>query len=365
MKRLAFILSATLALCPATSWAQATGAEAFAQRDFATAEQIWTQEAAAGSAEAMLGLGLLADRGFNGSRDFAAAFEWYMKAAALGLAEAQFNIAVMYDAGLGRDRDTAQALIWYTRAALRDYPRAQYNLGLLYESGDGVSANADLARYWFAQAAPDLPAAAAKTVAPVAAPAQTTIPAVLFSQVTPNSVELVWASPATDDATYIIEVLQTPEFDADYQAPITTLQTQSSGLLLNDIALRDDAVWRIVNRRVDGSDYDATPWQSPSGQVGPKGRVTLVVGDALPAMRAAAAIFADDLRTAGYWVRVQDGDQRGNIDGTRVVYGYAADRDMADLVARYLPGLPDDKQVVARPDSTQPTEIEVYFAASR
>lgn len=365
MKPLAIILSATLALCPATSWAQATGAEAFAQRDFAKAEQIWTQQAAAGSAEAMLGLGLLADRGFDGTRDFAAAFDWYMKAADLGLAEAQFNIAVMYDAGLGRDRDTGQALIWYTRAALRDYPRAQYNLGLLYESGDGVSANPDLARYWFAQAAPDLPAAAAKTVAPAAAPAQTTIPTVLFSQVTPNSVELVWSAPAKDNATYIVEVLQTPEFDADYQAPIMTQQTQGSGLLLNDIALRGDAVWRIVNRRVDGSDYDATPWQSPSGQAGPKGRVTLVIGDAVPAMRAAAAIFADDLRTAGYWVRLQNDDQSGSMDRTRVVYGYDADRDMADLVARYLPGLPDDKQVVARPNSTQPAEIEVYFVASR
>ena len=365
MKPLAIILSATLALCPAISWAQATGAEAFAQRDFAKAEQIWAQEAASGSPEAMLGLGLLADRGFNGTRDFGVAFDWYMKAAALGLAEAQFNIAVMYDAGLGRDRDTAQALIWYTRAALRDYPRAQYNLGLLYESGDGVSANADLARYWFGKAAPNLPAAAAKSGAPAPVTLPTTIPAVLFSELTPNSVEIVWAAQATGDASYMIEVLQTPEFDADYQGPIATQQTQSSGLLLNDINLQDDAVWRIVNRSADGTDYDATPWQSPSGQTGPKGRVTLVVGDTLPAMRAAAAIFADDLRTAGYWVRMQSTDQSSDIDGTRIIFGYESDRDMADLVARYLPGPPDDKQVVARPDSTQPAEIEVYFAASR
>lgn len=365
MLRFAIIISAILAMCPAVSWAQATGAEAFSVRDYAKAQDLWTQEAAAGSAPAMLGLGLLADRGYNGGRDLDLAYDWYLKAAEHGLAEAQFNIAVMHDAGLGRERNATQALVWYTRAALRDYPRAQYNLGLLYESGDGVSANAHLARYWFAKAAPSVPAAAARSVATNAATARLTPPKVLFSEVSPTSAELVWSAPATDNSTYTIEFLQTPDVDTDYQAPIMMHQTDSSGALLRDIALQDDTVWRIVNRSVDGRDYAATPWQGLSDQHGPKGRITMIVDNTAPAIRTAATIFADDLRSAGYWVRLQTGDLADSRDGISVTYGYTADWQMADTVARYLPGPIDSKAVVAQPDSTQPSEILVHFTADQ
>lgn len=365
MLRFAIIMAAALALCPAIGRAQTTGAEAFSLRDFTKAEELWRQEAADGSARAMLGLGLLADRGYSGARDFDIAYDWYLKAAELGLAEAQFNIAVMHDAGLGRQRDTAQALVWYTRAALRDYPRAQYNLGLLYESGDGVSANADLARYWFARAAADVPAAAAKSVEAVTSPAPLTPPEVLFADISPHSVELVWTAPATDNAAFMVEILQTPDHGTDYLTPIMAREAEGSGLLLRDIATQDDAIWRIVKHSADGRDYAATPWQGVTGQKGPKGRITMIVDDAIPAISAAATIFADDLRNAGYWVRVQTGGLPDSLDGISVTYGYEADWHMADIVARYLPGPADKKKVAIQSDSTQPSEILVYFSANQ
>lgn len=365
MKLSAIILSAALTLCPVTIWAQATGAQAFSQRDFATAEQLWSQEAANGSAEAMLGLGLLADRGYNGRRNFGVAFDWYAKAADLGLAEAQFNIAVMYDAGLGRERDAAKALTWYTRAALRDYPRAQYNLGLLYESGDGIHPNADLAQHWFDKAAANLPAAAAKSVVSTTTPMITAQPVVLFSDATTRSVELVWSAPVAANPFYMLEVMQAPEFDTDYQALLMTLQTDSSGLLLQDIAVQENTVWRVVNLSADASDYAASQWQNISDQGNPKGRVTLIVDNAIPAMQIAAAIFADDLRTAGYWVRLRTEGAPARSTGTTVIYRYEADRKMAELVASYLPGPTNGKPVLAQPEGNQPSEITVVFDASR
>lgn len=365
MKTAAIIVSAFLALCPATSWAQATGDAAFAQRNFSLAQQLWTQEAAGGSATAMLGLGLLADRGYNGQRDFDVAFDWYQMAADMGLAEAQFNIAVMYDAGLGRPHDAAKALTWYTRAALRGYPRAQYNLGLMYEAGEAVGKNADIAQYWFNLAASNIPAAAEKTVTSASGSTPSTPPNILFSQFTPSTVELIWAAPPTENPTYVIEMLHTPAFDTNYQPPKLTTQTDGSGLLLRDETVLKDSVWRVVNVSADASDYRATDWQGPSDNDGPRGRVTLVIDQAVPAMRPAVEIFAQDLRTAGYWVRVQAGDTAPGDSPIRVVHGYEADVGMAELVAQYLPGSADSKLVLRQDDSTDPSEITVYFNGRR
>ncbi len=361
MQYLALALTVALSLCPAGSWAQATGADAFSQRDFATAQRLWQQEAAAGSADAMLGLGLLADRGYAGSRDFAVAFDWYLQAAEMGLAEAQFNIAVMYDAGLGRDRDAVQAVVWYTRAALRGHPRAQYNLGLLYEIGDGIDANANLAGYWFHKAASTVPAAAAKTIAPDPRPTNVAFPNILFARVGPTTVEIIWTATPAMNPSYVVEIMD----GADDQAPVFRRATQGSGLLLDDVTVQTTAIWRIVNLSADAADYAATPWQGFANDSAPKGRITFVVDDALPQMAAAVTIFADDLRASGYWVTLRNTPLRGTDDKpeTFISYGFAADKTMAETVSRYLPGSPDQSRPAQPTDTVQPGEIVVNLAA--
>ena len=137
----------------------ATGDDAFARQDYATAVRLWRSEAEAGSAKAKFGLGLANDLGLGVARDSAKALRWYLEAADAGMAEAQFNVAVMLDAGAGVPRDIPAATIWYSRAAANGNSRAEYNLGILYENGEGVPANPDLARYWLDLAAGALPAA--------------------------------------------------------------------------------------------------------------------------------------------------------------------------------------------------------------
>lgn len=342
-------------MLPASSAVAQDAAAAFADGDYATAQQLWTEDASAGSTDAMLGLALLADAGFLGTPDPDAAFGWYLQAAELGEPEAQFNVALGYDTGLGRDRDPAQALVWYTRSALRGYAEAQYNLGLIYESAEG--GNPDLARYWF-----DLSGTARDSVA---APAAETLaaPDIIFADLGAETAEIAWQAPATTNPTYELEVLEATV--TGYQPPVLVSQTAASGLLIDDAALPGDKVWRVINLAGNGSDYRASAWQATDGTRPPEGRITFIVDDAVPGMAAAADTFASDLRAAGYWVRMitqaQDAASAGL--GTYISYGFQADITLADRVARFLPGPAEGVGYVQQPDKTRPGEIIVYLAA--
>lgn len=364
MRRFALTLAAFVALCPVSSWAQDNGADAFAARDFAAAQQLWQQEAADGSADAMLGLGLIADRGYTGPRDFNTAFDWYSQAADLGLAEAQFNIAIMHDAGLGRDPDADQALVWYTRAALRGHARAQYNLGLLYETGDGVATNADLAAHWFEKAAQTVPAAAQKSLEADAAASFLSAPQLSFAQIDAQRAELVWKSAATESPNFLVEILGVPESQQDYATPLLSQLTIASGFMSNDVVTADNAVSRVSNITDDGSDYSASNWIGTNGATPPKGRITLMVDGRVDGMVNTATFFADDLRQAGYWVRIER-NARAQFDDFYISYGFTTDQVAAETLANYMPTATNILPVNQVLNGTQPGEIIVNLAAFR
>jgi hypothetical protein len=361
MKRFHLSLCVVAALYPAFGWAQDNGADAFAARDFARAQTLWLDEAAEGSPDAMLGLGLLADRGFGQPRDIDLAFDWYEKAANLGLAEAQFNIAIMYDAGIGRARDAGAAQLWYTRAALRDHTRAQYNLGLLLEAGDGIAANPALAAHWFDLAAASIPAAAEKPRDATVRTDTITAPDITFAQADRQGMELIWDVTPQTSSRYLVEALRAPLLDADYSAPLTSQSTVASAYLDTNL---DNALWRVSNLSDDGLDYAASRWVVPQDVIPPKGRVTFVIDPELASMAQAADVFADQLRGAGYWVRV-DTEAPEEFTDFYISYGYTSDQVFADEVAQYLPILGEFtplKQVVG---ATHPEEIFVNLAALR
>lgn len=355
MRRAAIITGVLAILCPASGWAQDTGADAFARNDLAAARALWQEEATAGSPDAMLGLGLLADRGFDGTRDPEAAFQWYAQAAALGLAEAQFNLAIIHDAGTDRPRDVDAAILWYTRAALRDHARAQFNLGLLYEAGDGIAANPALAQYWFDKAAVAIPAAAAKALPPQPA-IGVTAPDLLFAQ----AGEVVWTIDGASSQTFLVEALRLPDSTGDYDAPEVAIVTTGSGLLFDADA---DILWRVSNLAFDGTTYASSNWAGVADITPPAGRVTLISDPASPAMQDAAEVFATDLRHAGYWVRL---DARApQSDDTYISYGFAADQPIAAELAAYLPTLTGITPVKQSLNTTAPGEIIVNLAAFR
>ncbi|WP_055685433.1 tetratricopeptide repeat protein [Loktanella sp. 5RATIMAR09] len=364
MKNVILSCAVSIALLPATSWAQEDAASAFASRDFATAKAVWLSEAADGSAEAMLGLGLLADRGFGQQRDFDVAFDWYLQAAELGLAEAQFNVAIMLDAGLGRERDVGEAQMWYTRAALRDHARAQYNLGLLYETGDGIVSNPALAAYWFGKAAQTVPAAALREVTQVTASRTLAEPDMIFDNVSTSQVEIVWNADPNANATHLVEVIEAPRVDENYGAPTISVKTVTSGILdLNGLPT-ENAIWRVVNLANDDTDYAAADWSSNHAIELPRGRITLFSDPAVKSMEDAASVFASSLRQAGYWVQITD-DVPKQSDNFYVSYAYASDQQLAQAVAEFLPSTEQITPVKQLLRSTQPGEVTVNLSAFR
>ena len=361
MKRFALSLAVAVALCPLSSWAQDNGAAAFAERDFAAANQLWQIEAERGSAEAMLGLGLLADRGFGQPRDFDVAFDWYMQAAQKGLAEAQFNVAIMLDAGLGRARDAREAQVWYTRAALRDHARAQYNLGLLFEAGDGIAPDPDLATYWFEKAAASVPAAAQKDANAITSTRRVSAPEVLFEGVERSGIELVWRAAPMANRDHLVEVVNAPDVTENYGEPELSRETTASGFLDPAGLTSQQSIWRVVNIAEDDSDYAASNWSAGAGIVPPLGRITMLYDPEVESMETAAKVLATALRRSGYWVNLSPA-QRPELLPFYVSYGYASDQELAQSVASFMPSSEDFTPLKQVLNATQPGEIVVNLS---
>ena len=83
------------------------GARAHAEGDFATAADIWMEEAQAGDPVAQFNLGLLYEKGEGFAHDNKAAERWYRRAAVKGIGAAQFNLAVLIVS-----EQPAEALFW-------------------------------------------------------------------------------------------------------------------------------------------------------------------------------------------------------------------------------------------------------------
>ena len=263
------LLAAFLILLPAAARAD-TGEAAFARQDYVAAAGLWRAEAATGSAEAKLGLGLIHDLGLGVPRSSAAALRWYLEAAGDGLADAQFNVGVMLDAGTGAPRDAGAAATWYARAAAKGHARAQYNLGLLYESGIGVPRNPDLARAWFEAARPAISAAANRLegLAPSPTGDGDAPRPVTGALVGPRSVpraELVWiAGPGR--GAFEVQIARGPS-EGDI---VLSRGTDLSAIALDLAAEEGELAWRVGRTGGAGaapawSPWRDLPWQDDAG----------------------------------------------------------------------------------------------------
>ncbi|MFT7391784.1 MAG: hypothetical protein ACI9ZH_002017 [Paracoccaceae bacterium] len=346
------------------------GRDAFARSDYAAAAALWRAEAAAGSADAKFGLGLIADLGLGAARDAAAALRWYLEAADNGVAEAQFNVGVMLDSGAGGARDVGAAAAWYARAAVNGHARAQYNLALLFELGEGLPLNPDLARHWFERAAAALPAAASRlaSLPPVAEDARIMAPPrVLAGAVTRAAggawAEMAWAAPpGPEGATFALAVIALGAAGAGQGAWLETRTLDASAA----IAALPDAngayAWRVSRVAMGPARYAATPWQrlgevSGAGEL-PAGRLTIESAeDDLAATRLAQEL-ATGMRGAGMWVTVATWDLAQHAAVSEVAFGYAEDADLAGAIAVALP-FPAQTRLSEAPDAVAPGGITV------
>lgn len=150
------------------------GQDAYQEKDYLKAVQLWRPLAQAGDREAQYRLGVMYAEGKGVASNDAEAALWFERAAEQGQAMAQYNLGASYVEGAGVRKDMAAAAKWFARAADQGIPLAQLNLGLLYASGDGVPQDNVEALKWIDLAIFALPAGgvrsdAARAVTDIAA----------------------------------------------------------------------------------------------------------------------------------------------------------------------------------------------------
>jgi uncharacterized protein len=139
------------------------GIDAYHDKAYAKAAELWRSLAEAGNAPAQYLLGSLYVEGNGVEHDDATAFMWFQRAANQGDAAAQYNVGASYAGGRGVQKSYVDAAKWFRRAADQGVVFAQLNLGLLYAAGNGVSQDNVEALKWLELAFFALPASGARS----------------------------------------------------------------------------------------------------------------------------------------------------------------------------------------------------------
>ena len=113
-------------------------AAAFANADYAKAQEELKPLLEQHDSRAEYAMGVLYENGFGVAKDPQQAVVWYTKAAEQGNSDAQFNLGAMNEHGLGIPVNYAEAARWYRPSAEAGDIDALSNLGVLYQNGQGV-----------------------------------------------------------------------------------------------------------------------------------------------------------------------------------------------------------------------------------
>ena len=131
--------------------------DAYREKAYAKAAELWRPLAEKGDAEAQYSLGTLYAEGKGVEQNDATAFLWFQRAANQGVAAAQYNVGATYATGAGIGKSDVDAARWFRRAADQGMAFAQLNLGLLYAAGNGVPQDDVEAYKWLELAFAGLP----------------------------------------------------------------------------------------------------------------------------------------------------------------------------------------------------------------
>jgi len=105
--------------------------EAYKNRDFKKAFELWSQEVNHKSDQAMANLGLMYLKGEGVEKDFSKAKEWFEKASAYDNDSANFNLALMYQTKIGVEEDIEKAIDYFRRAVEKGHIQAAFRLALI------------------------------------------------------------------------------------------------------------------------------------------------------------------------------------------------------------------------------------------
>jgi hypothetical protein len=129
------------------------GEQAYLEKNFTLAREIWEPIAEASDAEAEAWLGALYANGLGVTKDSARAFAYYLRSAEHGNPLAANNVGAMYAKGEGVAADPARGASWFLRAAESGDALGQFNYAVMLTKGNGVATDLAEAVRWYRAAA--------------------------------------------------------------------------------------------------------------------------------------------------------------------------------------------------------------------
>jgi TPR repeat protein len=137
---------------PAVEASVVRGNGLLGKKDYAAAASLYREAAGAGSPDAMLQLGMMAQSGYGMRSDIGEAVKLYRQGAEAGNDDAMMLLATV-EAYTTTPRNYEDAMNWFLKAADLGNPTALRGIGLLYARGLGVTQDYGEARKWFLKAA--------------------------------------------------------------------------------------------------------------------------------------------------------------------------------------------------------------------
>jgi len=108
-----------------------TALEAYKNKDFKKAHDIWIEEAKFKNDQAMANLGLMYLKGEGVEKDYTKAKEFFENASSYDNDSANFNLALMYQTKIGVEEDMQKATDYYRRAVRKNHVQAAFRLALI------------------------------------------------------------------------------------------------------------------------------------------------------------------------------------------------------------------------------------------
>lgn len=130
-----------------------TAKTAYANGDYESAFQLWSQQALAGDPQAKYRIGLMYEHGEGVVSNFRVALEWYASAANDGEPEALHNLAWIYISGDAGEENQVEGYRLLRKNAENGFAASQSDLGHLLLRGDIVSDDRNEAIHFLSSAA--------------------------------------------------------------------------------------------------------------------------------------------------------------------------------------------------------------------
>ena len=94
------------------------GFDAYKNKDYQLAFDIWSELAIEGDPIAQNSLGVMLQKGEGTEMNFLLSYNWFKKSAESGYTPAQVSLGYIYDQGMGIDQNKIKAYMWWRIASL-------------------------------------------------------------------------------------------------------------------------------------------------------------------------------------------------------------------------------------------------------